>query len=54
MEADMLNTTYVGILSLLWEDGWYLITYYLNKFSNAEVYYLIYNKELYAIIYSFK
>ena len=54
MEADALSIAYVSILSLLWEDGWYLITYYLKKFFSAEVYYPIYDKELYVIVYSFK
>ena len=50
----MSSITYAGILSLLWEDGQYPIMYYSKKFSSAEVYYLIYDKELYAIVYSFK
>ena len=54
MEADASSTTYVGILSLLWEDGWHPITYYSKKFSSVEVYYPIYDKELYVIVYNFK
>jgi len=43
-----------GILSLKWEDGWHLIAYCSKKFTGAEVHYLIYDKELMAIIWSFK
>ena len=54
IEVDTSSIIYVGILSLLWEDGWYSITYYSKKFSSAEIYYPIYDKELYVIVYSFR
>jgi transposase InsO family protein len=54
VEADASSTACAGILSLLWEDGWHPIAYCSKKFSGAEVHYPIYDKELYAIVYSFK
>jgi len=44
----------MGILSLKWEDGWHPVVYCLKKFSRAKVYYPIYDKELFTIVYSFK
>jgi len=54
VEVDASSDTYTGILSLQWEDGWYPIAYCLRKFSRAEVYYPIYDKELFAIVYGFQ
>ena len=54
IELDVSNGTLAGILSLKWEDGWYLVIYCSKKFSRAKVYYLIYDKELFAIVRSFK
>ena len=50
MEIDTSSMAYIGILSLLWEDRWYLVAYVLKKFSGAKLYYPIYNKELYDIV----
>jgi RNase H-like domain found in reverse transcriptase len=54
LETDVSSSACAGILSLKWEDNWHSITYCSKKFSGAEIYYLIYNKELLAIIWSFK
>ena len=54
VEVDASSTACAGILSLLWEDGWYPIAYCSKKFTGAELHYPIYDKELYAIVYSFK
>jgi hypothetical protein len=45
---------YAGILSQKWEDGWHLIAYLSKKFSGAELNYPVYNKELMAIVMSFR
>ena len=50
METDTSSIAYTGILSLFYEGVWYLIAYYSKKFSRAEVYYSIYDKELLAIV----
>ena len=50
VEIDTSSIAYIGILSLLWEDGWHSIAYVLKKFSRAKLYYPIYDKELYIII----
>ena len=54
IEVDTSSGTLIGILSLKWEDGWHLVVYCSRKFSGAKVYYLIYDKELFAIVRSFK
>ena len=54
MESDTSSGTLVGILSLKWEDGWHPVAYCSKKFSRAKVYYPIYDKELFAIVRSFK
>jgi hypothetical protein len=54
LETDASSTACAGILSLLWEDGWHPIAYCSKKFSGAEVHYPIYDKELLAIVWSFK
>ena len=38
----------------MWEDGWHPIAYCSKKFSGAEVHYPIYDKELLAIVWSFR
>ena len=53
METDASSMAYIGILSLLWEDGWHPVAYISKKFSGAKLYYPIYDKELYAIVWSF-
>ena len=50
METDTSSTAYAGILSLFYKGEWHPITYCLKKFSRAEVYYPIYDKELLAIV----
>ena len=45
---------YASILSLKWENGWHPIAYYSKKFFGAEVYYPIYDKEILAIVWSFR
>ena len=54
VETDASSIACVGILSLLWEDGWYPVVYVSKKFSGAELHYPIYDKELYAIVWSFQ
>ena len=54
VEVDASSSACVGILSLKWEDGWHPIAYCLKKFSGPEIHYPIYDKELFAIIWSFK
>ena len=54
LEADASSTACAGILSLKWEDGWHPIAYCSKKFSGSEVHYPIYDKELLAIVWSFK
>lgn len=54
LETDASSTACAGILSLKWEDGWHPIAYCSKKFSGAEVHYPIYDKELLAIVWSFK
>ena len=44
----------MGILSLKWKDRWHPVVYCSKKFSRAKVYYPIYDKELFAIVRSFK
>ena len=50
VEIDISNIAYIGILSLLWEDGWHPVAYVSKKFSRVEFYYSIYDKELYVIV----
>ena len=50
VETDVSSIAYIGILSLLWEDGWHLVAYVSKKFSRVEFYYSIYDKELYVIV----
>src|SRR5579871_1360310 len=54
LEADASSTACAGILSLKWEDGWNPIAYCSKKFSGSEIHYPIYDKELLAIVWSFK
>ena len=54
LESDASSTACAGILSLKWEDGWHPIAYCSKKFSGAEVHYPIYDKELLAIVWSFR
>ena len=54
LETDASSIACAGILSLRWEDGWHPIAYFSKKFSGAEVHYPIYDKELLAIVLSFK
>ena len=54
LETDASSIAYAGILSLRWEDGWHPIAYFSKKFSGAEVRYPVYDKELLAIVLSFK
>jgi hypothetical protein len=54
VELDASSMACVGILSLKWEDGWHPIAYCAKKFSGGEVHYPIYDKELLAIVWSFK
>ena len=54
VEVDASSDACAGILSLKWEDGWYPIAYCSRKFSGAKVYYPIYDKELFAIVYAFQ
>ena len=51
---DASGIAYAGILSQKWEDGWHPIAYFLRKFSGSELNYPIYDKELMAIIMSFR
>ena len=50
VETDTSSTACTGILSLFYKGKWHPIVYCSKKFSRAEVYYLIYDKELLAII----
>ena len=54
LETDASSTACAGILSLKWEDGWHPIAYCSKKFSGPEFNYPIYDKELLAIVWSFK
>jgi hypothetical protein len=54
METDASSTACAGILSLKWEDGWHPIAYCSKKFTGPEIHYPIYDKELFAIVWSFK
>ena len=54
LETDASGTAYAGILSQKWEDGWHPIAYFSRKFSGPELNYPIYDKELMAIVMSFK
>jgi hypothetical protein len=54
VETDELSTACAGMLSLKWEDGWHPIAYCSRKFTGSEVHYPIYDKELLAIVWSFK
>jgi hypothetical protein len=54
LETDASSTACAGILSLKWEDGWHPIAYCSKKFSGPEVHYPIHDKELLAIVWSFK
>jgi hypothetical protein len=54
LETDASGTAYAGILSLEWEDGWHPIAYFSRKFSGPELNYPVYDKELMAIVMSFR
>jgi hypothetical protein len=54
VETDELSIACAGMLSLKWEDGWHPIAYCSRKFTGSEVHYPIYDKELLAIVWSFK
>ena len=54
VETDASSMACAGILSLLWEDGSHPVAYVSKKFSGAELHYPIYDKELYAIVWSFQ
>jgi len=54
LETDASSTACAGILSLKWEDGWHPLAYCSKKFSGAEIHYPIHDKELLAIVWSFK
>jgi transposase InsO family protein len=54
METDASGSAYAGILSQKWEDGWHPIAYFSRKFSGPELNYPIYDKELMAIVMSFR
>ena len=54
MEMDASEVTCAGILSQLREDRWHPIAYFFKKFSGAELNYSIYDKELLAIVKSFR
>jgi hypothetical protein len=54
LETDTLNSVIAGIYSQKQLNGeWYPVTYYLKTIVDAELNYLIYNKEILAIILSF-
>ena len=54
LETDASSMAYAGILSQKWEDGWHPIAYLSKKFSGAELNYPVYDKELMAIVMSFR
>ena len=54
METDASGIACAGILSQLREDGWHPIAYFSRRFSGAELNYPIYDKELLAIVLSFR
>jgi transposase InsO family protein len=55
METDASGLACAGILSQLREDGrWHPIAYFSRRFSGAELNYPIYDKELLAIVLSFR
>jgi transposase InsO family protein len=54
METDASGTAYAGILSQQWKDGWHPIAYFSRKFSGPELNYPVYDKELMAIVMSFR
>ena len=51
---DASGTAYAGILSQQWKDGWHPIAYFSRKFSGPELHYPVYDKELMAIVMSFR
>jgi len=54
LETDALDGVIASIYSQKQADGeWHPITYYLKTIVNTKLNYLIYNKEMLAIIYSF-
>jgi len=54
LETDASENALASILSQLSEDGWHPIAYYPRKFSGAEMSNPIYDKELMAIVMSFR
>ena len=55
LETDVLDNIIAGVFSQKQLDGnWHLIIYYLKTIADAELNYLIYNKEMLAIIFSFQ
>ena len=54
LETDALDSGIAGIYSQKQTDGeWHPIAYYLKTIVDAKLNYLIHNKEMLAIIYSF-
>ena len=54
LETDALDGVIAGIYSQKQLDGeWYPVAYYLKTMVDAELNYLIYNKEMLAIILNF-
>jgi hypothetical protein len=54
LKTDALDGVIAGVYSQKQLDGeWHPITYYLKTMVDAELNYLIYNKEMLAIILSF-
>ena len=54
VETDASHYALAGILSQSFEDGWHPIAYYSRKFTGAELRYPVYDKELMAIVMSFR
>ena len=54
VETDASKYALAGILSQQFEDGWHPIAYFSRKFSSPELNYQIYDKELMAIVMSFR
>jgi hypothetical protein len=54
LETDASEHALAGILSQSFEDGWHPIAYFSRKFSGAELLYPVYDKELMAIVMSFR
>ena len=54
LETNALDSVIAGVYSQKQTDGeWHPITYYLKTIVDAELNYLIHNKEMLAIISSF-